>query len=203
MLDCPFWKIAEESTLQHTCNTLQHTASRCIALQHTATRYNTCAEILEWTITEKSPPQPCTLQHTATHRNTLQQHSATPALSILIGQSQEKPQCTHCNTRRHTAVHCNTRQHTATHCNTLQHTATFYNTHVQFIALQHIATPVLRLQNGQSQKTGGTWADALRQSIPVRRIMYMSITYVHVYTHLLFCNIYIHIYTYIHICTYS
>jgi len=61
-----------------------------------------------------------TLQHTATHCNTLRsrrrqtvQHTAT-----------------HCNTLQHTATHsahggdrqCNTLQHTATHCNTLQHT---------------------------------------------------------------------------------
>jgi len=45
-----------------------------------------------------------TLQHTATHCNTLQhalQHTAT-----------------HCSTLPHTATHCNTLQHTATHCNT-------------------------------------------------------------------------------------
>ena len=43
------------------------------------------------------------LQHTATHCNTLQ-HTAI--------------------TLQHTATHCNTLQHTATHCNTLQLTAT-------------------------------------------------------------------------------
>jgi len=56
-----------------------------------------------------------TLQHTATHRNTLQ-HIAT-----------------HCNTLQHTATHRNTLQHIATHCNTSQHTATHRNT------LQHLA----------------------------------------------------------------
>jgi len=45
------------------------------------------------------------VQHTATHCNTLQ-HSAA-----------------HCKTLQHTAAHCNTLQHTATHCNILQHTA--------------------------------------------------------------------------------
>jgi len=74
-----------------------------------------------------------TLQHTATHCDTLRQHTATPS--------------THCNTlRQHTATtcchtplatklyhepmmpkHCNTLQHNATQCNTLQqHTATIY-----------------------------------------------------------------------------
>jgi len=62
-----------------------------------------------------------TLQHTATHGNTLQ-HTAI-----------------HCNTRhfyrhfevtlQHTTTHCNTLQHPATPCNTLQHPAT----HVTFI----------------------------------------------------------------------
>jgi len=57
---------------------------------HTATHCNT-------------RQHPCiTLQHTATHCNTLQ-HTAT-----------------HCNTLQHTATHCNTRQHAATHCTTLR-----------------------------------------------------------------------------------
>jgi len=50
-----------------------------------------------------------TLQHTATHCNTLQ-HTRRPHIA-----------------RRHLrkrSTHCNTLQYTATHCNTLQHTAT-------------------------------------------------------------------------------
>ena len=35
---------------------------------------------------------------------------------------------THCNTLHHTATHCNTLQHTVTHCNTLHHTATHCDT---------------------------------------------------------------------------
>ena len=35
---------------------------------------------------------------------------------------------THCNTLQHFATHCNTLQHTATHCSTLQHTATWLPT---------------------------------------------------------------------------
>jgi len=72
-----------------------------------------------------------TLQHTATHCNTLQ-HTV-------------KHTTTHCNTLQHAVcmkwhdwciwrVWLNTLQHTATHCNTLQHTVTHYNT------LRHTAT---------------------------------------------------------------
>jgi len=70
-----------------------------------------------------------TLQHTATHRNTLQQpqHTATHCNTL-------HHTTTHCNTLHHTAPHCRTLQHTATHCHPLQHTATHCNT------LQHTAT---------------------------------------------------------------
>jgi len=98
----------------HTCDTshsydiidcnescLQHTATHCNTLQHTACTATQCTHCN-------------TLQHsarTAAHCNTLHtaQHTAT--------------QCTHCNTLQHTA-------HTATHCNivhTLQHTATHHS----------------------------------------------------------------------------
>ena len=58
-----------------------------------------------------------TLQHTATHCNTLQ-HAETA--SWLAN--------THCHTLQHTAMHFNTQQRTATHCNALQHTASYCNT---------------------------------------------------------------------------
>ena len=73
-----------------------------------------------------------TLQHTATHCNTL---VLTCAL-FQIGNTLQHT-TTHCNTMQHTATHCNTWQHTptlqhiATHCNTLQYTAEI---------LQHTAT---------------------------------------------------------------
>ena len=47
-----------------------------------------------------------TLQHTATHCNTLQHRVYSVWVCSLV------------------STHCNTLQHTATHCNTLQHTAT-------------------------------------------------------------------------------
>jgi len=51
-----------------------------------------------------------TLQHTATHCNTLKeianQHSTMDCLELPLS--------------KHSATHCNKLQHTATHCNTLQ-----------------------------------------------------------------------------------
>ena len=80
-------------------------------LQHTATHCNTLHS----------------LQHTATHCNTLQ-HTATHCISLqhtaTIFHALQHNDATHCSTLQHTATHCNTLQHTATRCNTLQHTAT-------------------------------------------------------------------------------
>jgi len=67
-----------------------------------------------WNISKSSYKHACDRKlrvRLATHCNTLQ-HTATHCESVL----------------QHTATHCNTLQHTATHCNTLQHTATHYNT---------------------------------------------------------------------------
>jgi len=117
------------------CNTLQHDATHCNGrssqhlslflaqsnlticgtLQHTATAILcNILHTLQQALEPASLPfylsfNICTLQHAATHCNTLHtvQHTAT-----------------HCNTLQHTATHCNTLQHTATHCNTLQHHAT-------------------------------------------------------------------------------
>ena len=64
------------------------------------------------------------MQHTATHCNTLQ-HTATHSKcletrlwsSCLWSQYRHIANiATHCNTLQHTATHCNTPQHTATHC---------------------------------------------------------------------------------------
>ena len=116
------------NTLQHTatyCNTLQHTAThtwrflyltasaycntlQCNTMPHTATHYNfTHLAILV-------PHSLRILQHTTTHRNTLQ-HTATRSwrFSCLTASA-------YCNKLQHTATHCNTLQHTATHCNILQ-----------------------------------------------------------------------------------
>jgi len=91
-----------------------------------------------------------TLQHTATHCNTLQHTrvyvSFIHEMWLHIFDVLHTDTATHCNTLQHTVIHCNTHvstshsymrcdymlsmcytqtlQHTATHCNTLQHTAT-------------------------------------------------------------------------------
>ena len=83
-------------------------------------------------------PSNCnTLQHAATHCNTLQQTlwaiRQSPAIVNKPTFPQKSPtylqkshiwQCLaialHCNTLQHAATRCNTLQHAATHCNTLQ-----------------------------------------------------------------------------------
>jgi len=96
---------------------LQHTATHCNTLQHTATHCNThTSQRRNYTATH------IRLQHTATHCNTLQ-HTAR-----------------YCNTLQHTYVtaqqlHCNTHK-TATHCNTLQLTVTHIR-HSTETTLQH------------------------------------------------------------------
>ena len=105
---------------------LQHTATRCNTLQHTATHYhgkifmNGCKEAYEHVKRNLRHVLQC-VAHTATHCNTLTwQDIAGFVLHV------HRPLCTRScgNTLQHTATHCNTLQHTATHCNTLQHTAT-------------------------------------------------------------------------------
>jgi len=79
-----------------------------------------------------------TLQHDATHSNTMQvSRSLYPLPQFLAGLPHT---AMHCNALQHIAIHCNTLQHTATHCNTLQHTATHCNT------LQRTATHCNALQ---------------------------------------------------------
>ena len=79
-------------------DTLPHTDTHCNKLQHTKSLY-LLAHLLGF---HQMISLQHTLQHTATHCNTLQ-HTAT-----------------HCSTLQHTG-HCNTLQHTAIHCNTVQH----------------------------------------------------------------------------------
>jgi len=134
----PGHKSRQMRTLQHTathsrtsieslvftcahCNTPQHTATHCNTLtQHTATHSRTSIESLVFTCAHCNTPQHTathcnTLQHTATHRNTLQHtatHSRTSIESLVFT-------CAHCNTLQRTATHCNTlTQHTATHSRT-------------------------------------------------------------------------------------
>ena len=103
-----------------------------------------------------------TLQHTATHCNTLQstlQHTATHYHYMKLGKKKrESSKCNyyinspgamvkaHCNTLQHTATYCNTLQHTATHCNTLQHTHTSRN------SCMHTATHCNTLQHTHTSR---------------------------------------------------
>jgi len=116
---------------QHTTNILQHAATHCNTLQHTATKHQHTTNIL---------------QHAPTHCNTLQ-HTATKHKVIAANDDI----AIHCNTLQHTTTHCNApSRNTATrlqcvtsvkgkavvakedvvaHCNTLQHTFTEHCTH--------------------------------------------------------------------------
>jgi len=118
----------------------------CSMLQHTATHYNNC-NALKHTVTLYN-----TLQHTATHCNTLLRVMLEKwSGQVRIGMRKMdgfrtfvrmQHTVTHCNTLQYTEAHCNTLKHTATHCNTLYTkrreartcTATHCNT------LQHTAT---------------------------------------------------------------
>jgi len=93
------------NTLQHTathCNTLQHTATHCNTLQHSATHCNslltatyirtgTQQEVMKKTALELIANKPfdeqdlkfCSLQHTATHCNTLH-HTATRCNTLQL-----------------------------------------------------------------------------------------------------------------------
>jgi len=168
---------------QYACNTLQHTATHCNALQHTAT-HNTLQHTATQITTSKefdkgyiiynrfrsavryetlcdhfdSAGLLCTtLQHTATHYNTLQYTDPAIRYNTLCDHFDFAGllyhTTTHCNALQHTATHwpshllqysmrtlrlcwcflLDTLQRAATHCNALQHTATHCNT------LQHTA----------------------------------------------------------------
>ena len=109
-------------------------------------------------------PEVSSMQHTATHCNTLDTHTYQFVSALCT-----RDMCTHFNTLQHIATHYNTLHHTATHqihtrthlskhfvlgicvhtathCNTLQYTATHYST-LQHTATQHTATPYSTLQH--------------------------------------------------------
>jgi len=109
----PLPRISHQSLTATHCNTLQHSATYSITLQHTANPPTL------------APAQPSitrcnTIQHTATQCNTLQhmttlQHTAKPTLpSPRSAIHQSLP---------FIATHCNILQHTSTYGITLQHTA--------------------------------------------------------------------------------
>jgi len=100
------------------CNSLQHTSTDYNTQQYTATPCNLGRLFV---VADR-----CTLQRTATQRNTLQTlHVREPI---------------YCCSSLHTATHCNSLQLTATHCNTLQHSASACNLGSLFI-LAHCCHP--------------------------------------------------------------
>ena len=124
------------------CSVLQCVAVRCSALQcvaqwrgHSAVKIDreirkslqasTCERARETTQGQETPgcthattppkeflQHTATLQHTASHCNSLEKN--LPTLTLLLHQKSL------CNTLQHTAAHGNTRQHMATYCNTVK-----------------------------------------------------------------------------------
>jgi len=146
-------------------NAVQHTAARCNALQHTTAHCNT----LQYTVKHRKDTQ----QYTSTHYcNTLPTWPPLLKFWFVSGMCTLQHTATHCNTLQHTATHCNTLQHITMHCNTSKrHTATHYYVALStwppplnscFVSgmctLQHIATHCTPLQY-----TATYWKDTLQQ----------------------------------------
>jgi len=116
--------------LQHTCNTLQNTATQLLD-EYTSSCPPLSAHARERALLQHTATHCNSLQHTATHCNTLHHtHTATQLLDEytsvcppLSARARERATATHCNTLHHTVTHCSTLQHT---CNTLtlQHSST-------------------------------------------------------------------------------
>jgi len=99
-----------------------HTASRCNTLELTATYCNTLHRTTSATCCN-------TLQHNATtHRNNALQQADDAGLLKLRAMTTLQHTATHCDTLQLAATYCTTLQQTATHFNTLQHAAAHCNT---------------------------------------------------------------------------
>ena len=150
-------------------NTLQHTATHCNALQHTATLQRWAQILKSQLITSDVHiyicPKTHRKQHTATHCNTLQR-TATDCNTTAMGTHSQKvssilviftyiyiPRPMKSNTLQHTATHCNTLQHTAAPCSTLQHTATPCNTRIYSIYISQDQKLALIAMGTHSQKS--------------------------------------------------
>ena len=148
------WHDASQYTLHMhkvtCCSVLQCVAVCCNVLQCVAVCCSVLQCVAAFAMHKVTCHQHCkrcnTLQHTATHSNTL-----APAPTAALA-----PPLKHCNTLQHTLKHCNTLQHTATHGNTLQHTCTSShsctsapraNTATTYNTLQHTATHCNTLQH--------------------------------------------------------
>jgi len=117
--------VLQLDTLQHTathCNTLQHTATHCNTLQHTATHCNTLQHTATYQKRGRSRgwAAGCVARCSPTMRGT------APACTYVNDTLQHI--ATHCNTLQHTTAHYTTLQHAATQCHKLQHTASQYQT---------------------------------------------------------------------------
>ena len=142
------------------CSTIQHTATPCNMLYNTASLqhvlFATQCYILIISLNlyhHSALLTTCsnTLQHNATHCNTLQHMlSATQCYIFVISlnlyyHSALLTTCSNtlqhnairCNTLQHTATHCHTPPHTATQCNSLQHSTSYCNTCPQLHAFYH------------------------------------------------------------------
>jgi hypothetical protein len=116
----PLQHMQRTATLQHIAifKSLDRTAKPSKTLQHTATHCNTLQHII----------------NTATHCDTLQ-HTAARCKCLFSCETAIPYNILHCNTLQHTATHCNTLQlsyfrhnrqpirHNVSHCNALQNTA--------------------------------------------------------------------------------
>jgi len=90
-------RIWDARLMQHT-NALQHTATYCCPLQHTAALYNTLLHTATYCcILQHTAAHCCTLLYTATHCKTLQ-HTA------MLGRVESRRTATCCNTLLHTAL---------------------------------------------------------------------------------------------------
>ena len=87
------------------CNTVQHIATRCNALQHTVQVFRAKPH--------KDYAHPNILQHTVTHGNILQQPYNTLCRNLGPNLTETMLIHVYCNILQHIATHCN---NTATHC---------------------------------------------------------------------------------------
>jgi len=135
------------STFATHCSTLSHTTTQCVTvcteahchthcstMKHTATQWSTLVHATRCihTALQHSATHRNTLQHTATHCNTMK-HTATQWSTLVhaIRCSTLHHTPANCHTRitlHHTAARWNTMENIVTHCNALQHTATHCNT---------------------------------------------------------------------------
>jgi len=149
---CNEWMNAHSDTLHHSLcllkHTLQHTATHCNALQHTAPQ-SLSLESIWYLVYSQVSFQRNVAKETCCNEL---MHTAIPCTTAFVSWKYlvcgHPSYCTtHCNTLQHTATHCDTLQHTATHGKTRQHTSTHCNTR------QHTATDACILRDSTSENS--------------------------------------------------